>query len=269
MARLGGKKIGGADAAEAADASAQGTAAHTSAEYAEALENVAAILETAIGFVPSGVATGAVGAAKKALPLMRKLAGALPDLAPVVDPLVAQAPEAARAVGDAAARAGGAVADAAGAAAHAVADPVRAGLAARQAERARKEARKAIIAGAATSMPLARFSQSLAAHESLAPAGGTGARLPGCYVILRVERGIGHDLADFADVYVGASDDMWSAVEGELAGYGNPDVYADAKYDAGVHVLMYPCAPEDLAQLRASLVVALDADASYNARELA
>ena len=42
-------------------------------------------------------------------------------------------------------------------------------------------------------------------------------------------------------------------------------MYADVKYKQHVYVLLYPCEPEKLDVLEASLITALDADTSYNA----
>lgn len=250
-------------------------AAHGAKEYEAAVNAVADVLEDAIKYIPSAGKAGSVRKmAQKAVPSLRKAASAIAAFAPAIDAAVEQAPEAARAVGDAATKAGEAVATAATGAAHAVADPVTAALADMQAERARKEAqkqaRKSIIEHAGVSLPLAKFQENYDTHAQLLAGGATGgATFPGCYVVLRIGKGLVLDMTDYKDVYVGAAnDDMWEAVSRELAGDGNPDVYADAKYDAGVEILMYPCPPDQVVRLHDALIVALDADVSYNAREL-
>lgn len=256
----------------AADASV--STAHGAKEYEAAVNAVADVLEDAIKYIPSSGKAGSVRKmAQKAVPSLRKAASAIAAFAPAIDAAVEQAPEAARAVGDAATKAGEAVATAATDAAHAVADPMSAALADMQAERARKEAqkqaRKSIIEHAGVNLPLAKFQENYDTHAQLlagGPAGG--AAFPGCYVVLRIGKGLVLDMSDYKDVYVGMADDMWEAVSRELAGDGNPDVYADAKYDAGVQILMYPCPSDQVARLRDALIVALDADVSYNAREL-
>lgn len=247
-------------------------AAHTSAEYADALEACADIFDAVVDAVPGftqfkviGLVNDAIPFVRRAAKAMRRAAWAMPDLAPVVDPLVQQAPGAVQAMGDAVTKAGDAMADAASSAVHAVADPMKAGLAARQAAKDRAAARKTIIQAASMSIPQAKFAEQRTAHLALV----SGGRFPGCYAIVRTGKGFARDLSDFQDVYVGASGDMWAAVAGELAGDGNPDVYADAKYEAGVQILLYPCQEEQLEELKRNLIVALDADVSYNARELA
>lgn len=39
---------------------------------------------------------------------------------------------------------------------------------------------------------------------------------------------------------------------------------ADVKYKQHMYILVYPCAPDKLDELEASLITALDADQSYN-----
>ena len=109
-----------------------------------------------------------------------------------------------------------------------------------------------------------------AAREADGAAGGEGGfmSLPGCYVILRMPSARTKSAAKFADVYVGASESMGGAVFNELVGMGNPDVYADFKYEQPQLVLLYPCEVDELAGLRGSLMLSLQAFASYNAREL-
>lgn len=263
----GGKPRGGAGQSQQGQGGAH--AAHDAAEYENAVNAVADVLEEVIKYIPS---TGKAGTARKAVetavPSLRKAAHSIAALAPAFDVAMEQMPGVAKTVGDAASAAGTAVAEAAGNAAHAVTDPVNAAIAERQADRARREARKSIIEHAGTRMPLAKFPENYDTHAKLFNGSASDAPFPGCYVIIRVGKGVMHDAADFKDVYVGASNDMWEAVASELAGNGNPDVYADAKYDAGVEILMYPCAVDQTATLRDALIVALDADVSYNAREL-
>lgn len=60
-------------------------------------------------------------------------------------------------------------------------------------------------------------------------------------------------------------DQTRTAMADELKGLGNVDVYADAKYGQNLYVLPYPC-PEDKDEaLEESLIIALDANVSYNA----
>ena len=107
-------------------------------------------------------------------------------------------------------------------------------------------------------------SQPFAQSQSTAPAAGYLA-YPGCYVVLTFGKGVKQDdYGKFRDVYVGASANMGAAIRADFVGLGDPDVYADVKYEQDVRVLVFPCAEENLERLRQSLIVALDADASYN-----
>ena len=91
----------------------------------------------------------------------------------------------------------------------------------------------------------------------------------GCYVVAVYARAVKKgDFSSFRDLYVGKSDDVGASIYGDLTGEGNADVYADVKYKQHVYILVYPCAPDKLDELQASLIAALDADRSYNGRAL-
>lgn len=74
-----------------------------------------------------------------------------------------------------------------------------------------------------------------------------------------------YDYSEYRDIYVGKSLSMGRSVYDDVSGKGDVDVYADVKYKQDVYVLLFPCREDKLDQLKGSLVVALDADASYNA----
>lgn len=147
-------------------------------------------------------------------------------------------------------------------------DPVKGKMAEQAAAKARREARRGIVE-AAEAMSVEEFKKRYAAFESLLT-GESSAFLcqPGCYVFALLGKGR-RDLAGYRQVYVGAaSESMGSSVAAELAGFGNPDVYADAKYEQNLFVLPYPCAADKVSALRDALITALDANVSYNAREM-
>ena len=102
--------------------------------------------------------------------------------------------------------------------------------------------------------------------RAIAPASVSGyLAYPGCYVVLTFGRGVKQDdYGKFRDVFVGASANMGAAIRADFIGLGDPDVYADVKYKQDVRVLVFPCAEENIDRLRQSLIVALDADMSYN-----
>lgn len=108
--------------------------------------------------------------------------------------------------------------------------------------------------------------QSIAQPQAIAPASAAGyLAYPGCYVVLTFGKGVKQDdYGKFRDVFVGASSNMGAAIRADFVGLGDPDVYADVKYKQDVRVLVFPCAEENLERLRQSLIVALDADMSYN-----
>ena len=254
----------------AAEPAAEPTTEHGAAEYAAALNTVADMLEYAAQYLPTkGTAGKVAGVAKGAVPSLRALAARMPEFAPFIDAAVEQAPGVARAAGEAAAAAGGAVTDAADSAAHAFVDPVKAQMLARRAEKERRDARRMILEGARITLPVSDFEEERERHVALVAGSGSAALFPGCYVIVRAPKSFVRDASEYQDVYVGCSGNMWDAVADELAGYGNPDVYADVKYKAGVYILLYPYPEQQLAAARQGLIVALGADVSYNARELA
>lgn len=266
----------GKNSAAKTEATSTMGAAHDAEEYHNAIVAVADILELAVKNVPAnGMSTGVTAAvtfASQAIPALREAAEVISiaaPLAPLVGSAADQMPDVAKTVAGAASAAGSAVVEAAGNAAHAVTDPVNAALAERQAERARKEARRSIIEHASVHLSQDKFQENYDTHAKLFVGAEGDASYPGCYVIIRTGKGFLHDAADFDGVYVGAANDMWEAVAAQFAGDGNPDVYADAKYEAGVEVLMYPCPMAQTEGLHQALMVALDADVSYNARELA
>lgn len=65
-------------------------------------------------------------------------------------------------------------------------------------------------------------------------------------------------------MYAGKSDNIGASIYSDLTGGGNVDIYADVKYKQHVYVLLYPCAPKKAGQLESFLIIALDADESYN-----
>lgn len=108
--------------------------------------------------------------------------------------------------------------------------------------------------------------QPFAQPQAIAPASAAGyLAYPGCYVVLTFGKGVKQDdYGKFRDVFVGASSNMGAAIRADFVGLGDPDVYADVKYKQDVRVLVFPCAEENLERLCQSLIVALDADMSYN-----
>lgn len=91
---------------------------------------------------------------------------------------------------------------------------------------------------------------------------------PGCFVVLKMPNPYVKDLSRFEEVYVGSGMLLGEAVHEQLVGEGNPDVYADFKYRQALEILLYPCEEGQIRDLKLSLIVNLQAFASYNAREI-
>ncbi len=136
---------------------------------------------------------------------------------------------------------------------------------ARAYEETRRKMREALLRGAGTRVSAQQFMQD---WETQHAPGGAGSYLAfvGCYVfVTRDALAMKDDFSHPRGVYVGRSRDMGTSIRADLVGLGNPDVYADFKYKQNLCVLLYPCNECDLDQLESSLIVTLDADASYNA----
>lgn len=127
--------------------------------------------------------------------------------------------------------------------------------------KAAKEAKAAALAGAGISLPAEKFLQKCAAVEDVK----TYLPYSGCYVVLTTAKKVKEaDYGKYRSAYVGSSDNLGAAVYADMIGLGNPDVYADVKFKQPVYVLFYPCPESDMEGLKKSLVIALDADTSYN-----
>lgn len=232
----------------------------TAKDYAEAVEAIADLAAVAVEFVPGLGKVKAVGKAAKILP---KAAKALKVAAPALDnAMVAGAIDKAKegAPGAAKAALGKAVE-----AKDAALKPMMDKKAEAEVAKARKEARRSVVESA-EAMTVSDFEKRFATYKSLSEGDGLGyLGQPGCYVFLLLGKGLRRDLADYREVYVGSSSsDMGRAISDELKGLGNVDVYADAKYGQNLYVLPYPCAADRVADLEDSLIVALDANVSYN-----
>lgn len=233
-------------------------------EYVEAVEMIAEIAAVAIELIPGMEKVKFVGKLVKGVgevaPKLKVVAAAHDKLAhtPVLEGAKERVPDVAKLAlekaGDAKAKAF---------------DPVRDKMAEQAAAKARREARRSVIE-AAEAVSIADFKKRCAAYESFSDGEGFGyLAQPGCYVFVLLAKGPGKDLAAYRQVYVGSAvNDMGSEIAAELMGDGNPDIYADAKYDQDLYVLLYPCAGDKVDALKSSLVVALDANASYNSREI-
>lgn len=245
--------------------------------------------------------------ASVAAPLIEKYGPQAAEFAKQYGPQIAEAAgNAARAVGSTAAMAGEAVANAAGSAAAAVGATVSGAASTSAADAgAGAGASSAAGAGAVSAAASASSSSAVASpevdpetervilaakQETLAScayahnaadfkkdydaASAAGVQLPvhlaqpGCFVVLKMPNPYVKDLARYEEVYVGSGMLLGEAVYEQLVGEGNPDVYADFKYKQALEILLYPCEEGQIRDLKLSLIVNLQAFASYNAREI-
>ena len=194
----------------------------------------------------------------------------LPDVAPIAkqaaDSLQDKAPDAMAAGADKVRGAMKSAADAAVVRGRAVGDSVKEGVEAREREKARKAARRALLDGAGNQMSVDQFLQNWEIQNGLAiQPGGGYMGFSGCYVIATYAHAVKKgDFSKFRDLYVAKAENIGASIFRDLTGKGNVDVYADVKYKQSVYILVYPCPAEKLDELEASLITALDADRSYN-----
>ena len=247
----------------------------TANSYIEAVNAVIDLLGS-VKYIPKNEKGAAVFAAiqmatpvlKKVVPIVaphvKKAAQAAADKAPAA--MNAQAGKVADAAKGAAGKIAG-VANKAGAAVHDAAEV-------RAQEKARKLARKTLLAGASKNIEAQSFLKTWDDQHDLAQQMSEETALatelyafPGCYVVVTCDSAVKKDdFSSFREVYVGKSMSMGEALHDDFTGLGNPDVYADVKYKQHVYALLYPCISEKLDEMYTSLIAALDADRSYNAR---
>lgn len=240
----------------------------TAVDYVVALEGIVSILDEAAKILPKK-AKPFVDVFKKLRPMIMV---AIPVITPLVNPVADAAKKVAEKMPQAAAdtlgHATSAVKDAGDAMHNAVVAPIEDAVAKHDREQAQKQARKALLSNAARAISAEEF-QEMQASEAKLSSDCELSMLdyPGCYVALTFAKKVkGNDYSGFKDVYVGKAISVGRAIARDFAGEGNPDVYADVKYKQPVYVLLFLCGEDKLGELRDSLVVALDADDSYNAR---
>ena len=254
-------------------------------DYEKALDTVLAIAEGVLLVAPvpqAKVAGAAIGVAKKAVGFARNHHDEILKVAPLAAPAASKVADAAKdamekapagvsrgmgKVFGAAKSAAGVVGDAASQAKGAVGDRVRTASDKRAQEKARLEARRTLLDGAGTRMSVDRFLENWELQKTVSD-GDSYLDFSGCYVVATYGHAVKKDdYSQYRDIYVSKSNHVGSSIRDDLSGKGNPDVYADVKYKQDVYVLLFPCEESRLDQLERSLVVALDADASYNKAE--
>lgn len=256
----------------------------SSRDYEQAVDQVLDLVEVAMRFAAEKDARllAILAAIKKVRPLIHDAVKLAPQVADVAKPVVNLArkgiQEAADKLPDAAAKGASEAAHTAKKAAedarhkaqdaaNAIAEPMRKAARERDRKKAQLAARKALLEGAIKAVSTAAFLETWGAQGKLED--GIISSLfdyTGCYVILFFDKKVkGEDYCRYQDVYVGTAERLGQGVHDELSGLGNADVYADVKFKRPSYVLLYPCESDKLEELRSSLIIALDADDSYNA----
>lgn len=240
-------------------------------DYVSAANAVIDIAEIAVSFIPGGNAAATVATkALKYAPKARLIINHLPDVAPVAGQVASKIQEKAPdALGGQAEKIFGAARGAAAAVGEkgqAAGDAIKKSFDARAQEKARREARRALLDGAGIRMSVAQFLENWDTQKKLDQANGGYLAYCGCYAIATYPGAVKKDdYGSFRDIYIGSSENMGASIRADIIGLGNVDVYADVKYKQHVYVLLYPCEPDKLDVLKTSLITALDADVSHNA----
>lgn len=242
-------------------------------DYRDAAQAVIDIVEAVANMANKGKFAAVFEKATKFTPLARQMVNMIPNVAPVANRVAAvvrdKAPDAVNEAGDSVVRAAKGAGDMVVQRGKAVGDAVRGAIDERAQQKARTEARRALLDGAGNKLSVEDFMKTWRMQSGLSVQDGEGIfAYYGCYAIVTypsaVKKGNYHK---FKGIYVGKSDDMFKSIHDDIIGKGNVDVYADVKYGQHVYVFLYPCAADKLESLEASLITALDADSSYNAEK--
>lgn len=216
-------------------------------------------------------AAGAVGAVEAVAAIMGKIpnskvkgaAKAVKAAAPVIGVAVQAAPVAAKYAGPAAKKAGHAVVGAAEGAKGKLADAVNAGKAAAAENAEKRKAAQQLAAERGRVLSYAAASIDANAvpdrcFEDDQVFANAFASFPGCYVAATYGKAIREkELDRFREVHVFYAGNMGDAIRADIAGKGDPDVYADVKYKQHVRFFLYPCSEEDAPDLLESLKATL------------
>ena len=118
-------------------------------------------------------------------------------------------------------------------------------------QKAVKEVRQSILENATTTITAADLAKAKEKPGALGPINS----MPGCFVIATYKKfDFDKDLTDYINIYVGKAENASDGVNLAISRDGDPDVYADVKYNQNVHIYVYNCLPEDLEEQYASLV---------------
>ncbi len=217
--------------------------------------------------------TGSVGKVVKAAveviedagPIMEKYGPMILELAKDCGPVVADtAQQAVRFVGDKADGIGNAVA----AAVAKTRDGAKQARDKKEHEKILRKAREDTVESSTYDISAREFEKSFEANKTVGVSKGGFMSIPGCFAFMLMPDAGSKDFSKYKEVYVGFGLSMGDDVYEQLIGDGNPDVYADVKYDQPVQILLYPCDKDQLEEVKAALILNFQAYDSYNKREL-
>lgn len=133
--------------------------------------------------------------------------------------------------------------------------------------KALKEAQQAVLENASRIISMRDYLKLQSNSETAVTAISAGLfDSPGCFAIATYSKfDFDNDLTDYTGVYVGAGAEVGKAIDHACSRAGNPDIYADVKYEQNVHLYVYPCAVGELDIKKSALMDLLQAERTYNA----
>lgn len=243
--------------------------AKSAGQYADAINVISEIVDIAIDFIPYGSTAKKVAKYTPKVMKAAKVSASILDkhsdsVDAAIEKIRTNTPDAIKTAADIAKKGGNVLSDTVGKAFSTVSQPIKENIDASKNKKAQIEAHQKIIEHAAGSLTASQFLKNKSEHNLLTGNENSYLNNSGCYIFLTLKKTNSKNLANYQEVYVGSSLNMGSSIEDEIIGKGNPDVYADIKYKQNVYILFYPCEEADLERMKESLIVALDADESYN-----
>jgi len=135
----------------------------------------------------------------------------------------------------------------------------------KETKEAAETARKALITASIAQMDAKVFKK---AFEDNIPEDGdllnAYYKISGCYAIATYKSAKEKDLSKYKDIFVSGSPNIGFDVYHHLRGLGNPDVYADIKFEEHMKILIFPCDTEQLSEKIISCIDILHSAESYN-----
>lgn len=219
-------------------------------DFADVVGAVADIM----GKVPNAKVKTAGKVVKKAAPAIGAVAGVAPAVAKAAAPA---AKRAGHAVAGAAVGAKDKVVGVAGAGKDKVAGKINDAVEKHNAKVSQIDARKKVLSYASTFVDASQLQGRV--RDAGDPVASSFLDYSGCYAAITYGKTI-RDVSQFREAHVSYADNMQEAIRRDLAGEGNADVYADAKYNQNVRFYLFPCSEEDSRELLPALRDSLETD---------